>query len=132
MHPNHQHFLVIRAVEDADPAALGKAARRAPEEIVIELFRAGLFETENLATLWIDARHDVTNGAIFARAVHALEDQQQRIAMRCVVKLLLRAQLLNVLVEKLLILLLRLGIGLDLRRPLAEVDLFVWWHAKIR
>ena len=54
---------------------------RAPEEIVIEFFGAGLLETENLATLWIDAGHDVPNGAIFAGTVHALEDQQQRIVV---------------------------------------------------
>ena len=101
-------------------------------EFSIQLFRTGLFKTEYFATLWIDARHDVPNGAIFAGAVHALEDQQQRIAMRCVVKLLQRTQLLNVLFKKLLILLLRLGIGLDHRRPFAEVDLFVWRHTKIR
>ena len=131
MHANDQHFLVIRAVEDADPAALGKAARGAPEKIVIELFGARLLETENLAAFRIDPGHDVPDGAVLAGAVHALEDQQQRIAVGCVVELLQRAQLLHVLVQKLLILLLRLRIGIDNRRPFAEVDLFVWRNAEI-
>ena len=80
MHSNDQHFLVIGTVEDADPAALGKAACRAPEKIMLQLFGAGLFEAEDLAALRIDAGHDVPDGAVFAGAVHALEDQQQRIA----------------------------------------------------
>jgi hypothetical protein len=54
MHSNDQHFLVIRAVEDADPSAFGKAARGAPEKIVIELFCTGLLEAEDLAAFWID------------------------------------------------------------------------------
>ena len=40
MHPHHQHFLVIRAIEDADAAALRQAPGGAPHEIVIE-FVAG-------------------------------------------------------------------------------------------
>ena len=88
VHSNNQHFLVIGTVEDADPAAFRKSACRAPKEIVIELFCTGLFETENLAAFWIDPRHHVPDGAVLAGAVHALKDQQQRIAVRCVVKLL--------------------------------------------
>ena len=37
MHPHHQAFLVIRAIEDADAAALRQRDRVAPHEIVIEL-----------------------------------------------------------------------------------------------
>ena len=36
MHAHHQHFLVVRAVEDADAPALGQRLGDAPEEIVIE------------------------------------------------------------------------------------------------
>ena len=55
MHTDDQHFLVIGTVEDADPAALGKPARAAPEKIVLEFFGAGLLETVDRATLWVDA-----------------------------------------------------------------------------
>jgi len=51
----------------------------------------GLFETENLAALRIDPGHDVPNGAVFPASVHPLKDQQQRLAIRRVVKMLQRA-----------------------------------------
>ena len=62
--------------------AFGKAAGSAPEKIVIELVCAGLFETENLAALRIDPRHDVPNRAVLPGRVHPLKDQQQRIVVR--------------------------------------------------
>ena len=87
-------------------------------------FGAGLFEAENLAALRIDPGHDVPDGAVLAGRVHPLKNQQQRIAVGGVVKVLQRAQLLNVLFQEFLILLLRLAKGLHDRRPLAEFDLF--------
>ena len=96
MHPNDQHFLVIGTIEDADPPAFGKPARRAPEKIMLQFFGARLFEAENLAALRIDAGHDVPDGAVLAGGVHRLKNQQQRIAVGRVVKALQRAQLLNV------------------------------------
>ena len=41
MHAHHQHLLVVRAVEDADAAALRQAPRRAPQEVVVQLLRRG-------------------------------------------------------------------------------------------
>jgi hypothetical protein len=35
MDTNNQDFLLVGAVEDSDPAALRKAARRAPQKIVL-------------------------------------------------------------------------------------------------
>ena len=46
---------------------------------MIELFCTGLLETENLAAFRIDPRHHMPDGAVLAGAVHALEDEQQRI-----------------------------------------------------
>jgi hypothetical protein len=46
--------------------------------------------------LRIDPGHDVPDGAVLAGGVHPLKNQQQRIAVGRVVKLLQRAQLLNV------------------------------------
>ncbi len=88
MHPHHQHFLVIGAIEDADPPAFGKPQGRPPEKIMLQFLGAGLLETENLAALRIDPGHDVPDGAIFSGGVHSLKDQQQRITVGCVVKLL--------------------------------------------
>ncbi len=66
MYPNDEHFLIIRAIEYADPSAFGKPASRAPEKIVFQFFSARLFETVNLAAFGIDSRHDVPDGAVLA------------------------------------------------------------------
>jgi len=88
MHPNDQHFLVVGTIENADAPAFGKPARRAPEKIMFQLLGAGLFETENLAALRIDPGHDVPDGTVLAGSVHPLKDQQQRIAVGRIVKVL--------------------------------------------
>jgi hypothetical protein len=72
------------------------STRGAPEKIVFQFVGAGLFETENLAALRIDSGHDVPDGAVLSGRVHPLKNQQQRIAVRRVVKLLQRAQLQRV------------------------------------
>ena len=131
MHSNDQHFLVIGTIEDADASALGKAARSAPEEIMFKLLGARLFEAENLAALRIDAGHHVPDGAVFTRRVHALKDQQQRVTVGGKVKLLQRVQLMNVFLEKCLILLRRLAIAIYDRRPLVEVDFHPGRYAEI-
>jgi hypothetical protein len=78
MHAQHEYFLVVRAIEDADPAALGKVAVAAPEIVVIEFFCRRRLERHHLATLRIDSGHDVLDGAVLAGCIHGLEDQQQR------------------------------------------------------
>jgi len=55
MHANDEHFLVVGTIEDADPSAFRKAARRAPEKIMFQFFGAWLFEAENFATFGIDS-----------------------------------------------------------------------------
>ena len=88
MDPNDEHLFIIGAIEDADPSAFRKATRGAPEKIMLQLFSARLFEAEYLAALRVYPGHDVPDGAILAGRIHPLKDQQQRIAVRCVVKLL--------------------------------------------
>jgi hypothetical protein len=61
----------------------------APHEVVVEILRRGLLEREDLAALWIYARHDVLDCAVFARRVHSLEDEQQRPAILGVENVLL-------------------------------------------
>ena len=131
MHANDQHLLVVGTIEDADPPAFGKPARRAPEKIMFQFLGARLFETENLAALRIDPGHDVPDGAVLAGSVHPLKNQQQRIAVGRIVKLLQRTQLLNVFFQEFLIPLLRLAKGLHDRRPLFEFDLLSGPHAEI-
>ncbi len=96
MHPGDQDFLVIGTVENADPAAFRKVAGGAPEEVVLQFDRARVLEAEHLAALRIDPRHDVPDRAILARRVHRLEDQQDRVAVRRIKKLLLLAQPIDV------------------------------------
>jgi hypothetical protein len=58
---------------------------------MFQLLGAWLFETEDLTTFRIDSGHDMTDRAVLARSVHALKDQQQRIVVGGVMKLLQRA-----------------------------------------
>ena len=69
--------------------------------------------------------------AVLSRRVHGLEDQQQGVAVRRVEQLLLRAQLRDVVFQQLFILLFRAVHGRDLGRPLFQVDLLAFRHAKI-
>ena len=91
---------------------------------MFQFFGARLFETENLAAFRIDSGHDVPDGAVLAGSVQCLKNQQQRITVGRVVKLLQRAQLFNVFFQEFLILFLRLAKGLYQRRPFLEIDLF--------
>ena len=131
MHAHHQHLFIVRAVEDADAPALRQPNIRAPQEVVLELGGAGLLEAFHVASLRIDARHDVPNRAILAGRVHALKDDQQRVAIGAVEQLLLIAQRGDVLLEQGAIFLLRLVEGFDLGGRLIELDLCVWAYTKL-
>ena len=104
MHADDQHLLVIGSVEDADPPALRQIARGAPEKIVLQFGGAGMLEAEHLAALRIDPGHHVLDGAVFSRRIHRLKDQQNGMAVGCIEKLLQRAQLRNMLLQKLFVL----------------------------
>ena len=53
-----------------------KAFNATPQVIVVEVFAGGRLERKNLAPLWVHARHDMLDGAVFSRGVHRLENQQ--------------------------------------------------------
>ena len=89
-----QHVFVVRAVEDADAAALGQALHAAPQEGVIELLGARLLEAEDLTALRVDAGHHVADGAVLAGGIHRLEHDQHRVAVVGVEQLLRLRQLL--------------------------------------
>ena len=55
MHAHDENLFVVRPVEDADPSPFGKTPGIAPHEVVIEVFRRGLLERDDLADLRIDA-----------------------------------------------------------------------------
>ena len=75
MHANDQHFLVIGSVENADLPAFRQIAGGAPEKVVFQFGGAGMFEAEHLATLGVDPRHHMSDGAVFSRRIHRLKDQ---------------------------------------------------------
>jgi len=99
VHAHHEHLLVVRAVEDADTPALGQGAIAAPQVIVIQLLVRGHLERVDLAALRIDARHHVIDGAVLARGVHRLDDDQHRPAILGVEHLLELGEPLDVLGE---------------------------------
>jgi hypothetical protein len=48
---------------------------------MFKLLGAWLLEAEDLAAFWIDPGHDMTYGSVFSGSIHALENQEQRLAM---------------------------------------------------
>jgi len=52
---------------------------RAPEEVVRRLLLGRHLEGNHLAAARVDAAHDVLHGAVLARGVHALEDDEHRV-----------------------------------------------------
>src|SRR6516164_7556701 len=101
VHSHDQDLLVVRAIENADVAALGQATGMPPEKVVIEILRRGLFEGKNLATLRVDTRHHVLDGAVLPDGVHGLKDQQQRPAVLRIKQFLLLGQPVLTAVEEL-------------------------------
>jgi hypothetical protein len=114
-----------------DPSPFRQIARGAPQKIVFQFRRAGMFVAERLTTLRVDAGHHVLDGAVFSRRIHRLKDQQDSMTIGCVEKLLLRTEPRNVLFQEFLIFFLRLVCRIGLRRPLLEIDLVSFPHAKV-
>jgi hypothetical protein len=81
MHPRHQAFLIVGAIEDADVTALRQRDHAAPHEVVIELQRARLLERGDLAALRVDALENPLDRAVLARGIHALQHHQHRPAV---------------------------------------------------
>src|SRR6266576_4949747 len=71
---NDKHFLIVRAIENADAAALGQRLAAAPQIVVIELLRRGGLERNNLRPLWIDTCHHMLDRTVLAGRIHRLED----------------------------------------------------------
>ena len=99
---HHEHLFVVRAVEDADAAALRQALHGAPEIVVVEIGGGRRLERVDLAALRVDPRHDVLDRAVLAGGVHRLEDQQQRPAILGVELVLQLGQQLDAGLQELL------------------------------
>jgi hypothetical protein len=131
MHAHDENLLVIGAVKNADVSALREAARRAPQKIMLQFPGARMLEAENLASLRIDAGHDVLDRAVLASGVHRLKNQQQRIAVVGVKQALPFAQFLNVRFEDGFVILLRFVKRLYPGRPLFETDRLAFADAEL-
>src|SRR5450432_519281 len=90
-----------------------------------------MLEAEHLAALRIDAGHYVFDRAVLARRIHRLEDQEQRVAVGSVEKLLMLAQLFDMTMQHRLIVVLGLVDGIDQRRPFLEIDLVAFCDTEI-
>ncbi len=73
MDPYDEHFLIVGAIEDADPSAFRQTARRTPEKIMVQFLRTGMLEAEHLAALGIDPRHHVPDNAVLSGGVHTVK-----------------------------------------------------------
>src|SRR5664279_1296113 len=80
LYTHDQHLFVVGAVEDADLSPFGQAAGGPPEEIMLQFLGTWMLEAEHLTALRIYAGHHVLDGAVLARRVHGLENQQQGMA----------------------------------------------------
>ena len=96
---------------------------------MFQFFGTGLLEAEDFASLRINPGHDMPYGAIFTCGVHALEYNQERMAVGCVVKLLQAAEIPHMAIKQLLIVPLRFGECRYGCGPLAQFELLVRWHA---
>jgi hypothetical protein len=72
-----ENVFVVAAVEYADVAAIGQDLEATPKVVVIEFLGGRRLEGIDLATLRIDAGHDVFDGTVLAGGVHGLEDEEQ-------------------------------------------------------
>ncbi len=131
MHAHDQHLLIVGAVENADPAAFRKVTCGAPQEVVLQLRGARMLEAEYLASLGVDARHHMLDGAVLPRRIHGLEDQEHRVAVRRVQQFLAGAQLRNVTCEHLLVFILRVVRALDPGGPFLQVHLLARRYPEI-
>jgi hypothetical protein len=90
-----------------------------------------MLEAEYLTTLRIDARHHMLDRSVFSCRVHPLKNEQNGIPIGCIKKLSQRTQMSDVLIQELLVLIFRFVHGIDLRRPLFEIDLVSFPHTKL-
>src|SRR5262245_21091316 len=73
MHAHDQGLLVIAAIENSDPTALRQTLDTAPKKIVVQILGRWRLERIDLASLWVDAGHDVLDRTVFPRGIHRLK-----------------------------------------------------------
>jgi hypothetical protein len=108
-----------------------KIAIRPPGKVVFPFSFRGLLETVDAAALRIDAAHHRADRAVFSGRVGRLRDQQYGVKIRGVVEMPRLAELGHALLEQTLVLLRGFVNGIDLLRPLLEINSIALAHAKI-
>src|SRR6476619_2004039 len=68
--PNHQHILVVTAVEYNDLTPAWSLPVHPPEVVMVELLGCRFNESRHPGALGVEAPHDVANGAVFSGGVH--------------------------------------------------------------
>src|SRR3984957_19061915 len=96
---NDEDILVVRAVEYDDFAASRRGLVRSPQKIVRSLFRGGLFEGCNAATLRVHGAQNVIDGAVFAAGVEGLKADEKRMAVFSVKQVLQLSELFLVMLD---------------------------------
>ena len=76
--PDHEHFLVIRSVEDADAAPLGQGRAYRQRKLWSSSSAEGCLKLIDLAALGIHARHHVLDRAVLAGGIHRLKNDEDR------------------------------------------------------
>ncbi len=127
MHPDDEHLLVVRPVEDADLSARREPLLIPPEEVLIELRVRRDLEALDPHPLWVDAAHHVADRPVLSGRIECLKNDQHAMGvLRGQSRLVLRKQLDPALQEVGTVLLL-LDPGLE-----ARVEVLCQLHARAR
>ena len=76
VHPDDQHLLVVRPVEDADLTARGQPPRVPPQVVVAQFFGGRRLEAGHRDALWVHPAHHVLDRAVLAPGVQGLQHDQ--------------------------------------------------------
>jgi hypothetical protein len=96
----HEHFLIVRPVEDPDAPPLREHLEVPPQVVVVEFLRRGRLETMHVAALRVQPGHDVLDRPVLPGGIHGLKNDQQRVrVLRIQLVLVLRQHLDAVLQE---------------------------------
>ena len=79
MHPDDQHLLVVRPVEDADLPTRRQPLLVAAQEILVELARGRDLEALDPHALRVDAAHHVADRPVLARGIERLQHNQDAV-----------------------------------------------------
>ena len=102
MDADHQHLLIVGAVEDRDPAAGGQFLHRPPQEMMLQLRVVRGLEGNDIDALGIHAGHHVLDRTVLAGRIQRLENDEHRPAAVRPQQLLGIGQLGDVLGQRLL------------------------------